>query len=435
MLVLPQIPKFLAVDLAAKLGAMSVAEARRNRGVDHPLKSYSPVGGTRSNEEQISRLVDSIELIARNHGYPGERPKSWGDFDREAAELLFKRLTITAHEASKAGTWMFLACVAMPDLVIWRQKKGESTVKADNFLDTSNNVFRRLWWRARIFWDTSKGGEHLWLLDVLLEDAVQGFYERASLSGCHGLGPIFGAVYDATARLMLPRKNMEPVERTAQKLLVRIGENVALEFADTPQRMEIMAEIFSRSIPPDSGATVSADQILEIMARNPGLPCPEPAPAPEITPEAVSEVVYAEPSTPDRAVAFDDALLKAFRADAGAYSVVTMREADASEVNLTGPEAKIIEAHFGTERIHVGPVRSNPQAARQSFRVYPSDEVVFLNLVYPKQDSREIRLYLSSQKGFRPVGGSIWFLFRRKRDIYIGSMSQEDWKSKLKPRI
>ncbi len=424
MMLLPQIPKFAADDLAKDRGRMTIGEARAARKLDHPLKVFSPTGGSHLSERALEQLRDGLEQIARQHGYPAIRPTDWANFDREAAEHLHRMLRISHNEAAKPGPWQFLACVVMPDLVVWRQRRTEGAiVNADNFLDTTSNLFRRLWWRAAIFEDRSRPVESLWLLDHLLEDAIQTFYERRGLSGLPRMGLAFGRVYHATTQVLPTKFNMESVERTAQKWLVRIGENIAYESLDDRALVRLVAEAFHRSVPVEHAEAASIDVLAE-RARLPEQAVPPAAPVPPVAPPP--EKPATAPSL--TALMFDARLNRIFESDRGTYSMVTNRESDTSEINLAGPEVRIVEDFFGREKIHVGPVRTNPEGARQRFRLHQSGELVYLNLVYPKHERTELRLYLSTQKGFKPVGESIWFLFQRKRDLFIGFMSPDEWK-------
>jgi hypothetical protein len=421
MFLLPQLPKFAADDMASQLGRASIGEARAARALDHPLKVYSPTGGSHLSDTILHSLRDSVEEIARASGYPRLRPADVSAFDLQVAERLQRVLRISPNEAAKPGPWMFLACVVMPDIVLWRQRRAESAiVNPDNFLDTTNNLFRRLWWRAAIFGDNERIADPLWLLDHLLEDAVQTFYERRSLSGVPQMGVVFGRIYHAAASLLPPGFNMEPVERTVQKWLVRVGENVAYDYLSESDLIAIMAEAFYKSVPAAHAASVSVESLVAAVH-----PAPQAAPVPETE----AEPVPAEPvvTSTANAIEFDEPQRRFFKAEAGTYSKVTPREADASEVNLTGPEARLAEQFFGRDRIHAGPVRTDPAAAAQRFRAYPGGELVYLNLVYPKRDRTEMRLYLSAQKGFKPPGGSIWFLFQRGRDLFVGFMPADEW--------
>jgi hypothetical protein len=421
MFLLPQLPKFAADDMACQLGRLSIGDARSTRALDHPLKVYSPTGGSQLSDAMLQSLRDSVEDIARASGYPRLRSPDVSSFDLHVAGRLQHILRISPNEAAKPGPWMFLACVVMPDIVLWRQRRAEmAVVNSDNFLDTTNNLFRRLWWRAAIFTDDERGADPLWLLEHLLEDAVQTFYERRSLSGVPQMGVVFGRIYHAAASLLPPGFNMEPVERTVQKWLVRVGENVAYDYLCESDLIAIMAEAFHASVPQDHAATVSVERLIVAVH-----PAPKHAPSPD----TMATLVPQEPAVAAMANAFefDERHRLFFKAEAGTYSKVTHREADASEVNLTGPEARLAEQFFGRDRIHAGAVRADPAAATQRFRAYPGGELVYLNLVYPKRDRTEMRLYLSSQKGFKPSGGSIWFLFQRGRDLFVGFMPGDEW--------
>ncbi|MDB6167937.1 MAG: hypothetical protein JWM88_801 [Verrucomicrobia bacterium] len=425
----PQIPRFLGIELAAKLGSASVAEARHARATDHPLKIHSATGGSHTTAGALESLRDAVEQVAREHGYPASRPTSTGAFDTVAAERIFRLLRISPNEASKGGVWLFLACILMPDIVVWRQRKRDGeAVNPDNFLDSTNNLFRRLWWRSAIFHDPAKPANPFWLLDVLLEDAIQTFYERRSLSGTPGMGTAFGRIYHATAGVLPPRYNMEPLERSAQKWLVRIAESVALDFLESGDRLQLVAEAFHRALPAEFSRTVTVAQLVVAAG---GVASVAPFPPREVAVVVPAEKAPARAApAPVSAFRFESSQLKAFAADSGSYSNVTDREASASELNLTGPEAKLAEQFFGRERIHVGPVRADPMRALQRFRLFPSGDLVYLNLVYPKPDRSEMRLYLSLSKGFKPAPGSIWFLFQKKRDLFIGSMPADEWNTK-----
>ncbi len=112
----------------------------------------------------------------------------------------------------------------------------------------------------------------------------------------------------------------------------------------------------------------------------------------------------------------------------GAYSFVTDREHFDSQITLTDYEAELVLRHFGNENVHVGNVQSNPAKAAKQFRLFPDGEPINLNLVFPKPDKPELRLYLSSTAGFKPNGGEIWFVFVIEGAIWIGSMDETIWR-------
>lgn len=113
----------------------------------------------------------------------------------------------------------------------------------------------------------------------------------------------------------------------------------------------------------------------------------------------------------------------------GTYSVVTDRENFDSQITLTDYESEMIISHFGKAQLHVGNVRSNESLSAKSFCLFPSGKKISLNVVFPKPDKTELRLYISERAGFKPNGGEIWFMFLYENNIWIGSMNESAWRS------
>lgn len=125
---------------------------------------------------------------------------------------------------------------------------------------------------------------------------------------------------------------------------------------------------------------------------------------------------------------FGIAQSKKFGTDLGSYSVVTSREDVDSQITLTDYESKLLCSHFGVENIHVGNVGQARDRAAKSFRLYPSGNFIQLNVVFPKPEKTELRLYLSAKSGFRPGSEYVWFLFVLDTDIWIGAMPESVWR-------
>lgn len=117
-----------------------------------------------------------------------------------------------------------------------------------------------------------------------------------------------------------------------------------------------------------------------------------------------------------------------FGTSIGSYSKVTSREFFDSQITATDAETKLLIDHFGIGNIQIGNVFSNKDKSRKKFRLYPNGEEIFLNLVYPKPEKTELRLYLSKQAGFKPEAENIWFMFLLNHEIWIGSMDEEKWR-------
>jgi len=117
----------------------------------------------------------------------------------------------------------------------------------------------------------------------------------------------------------------------------------------------------------------------------------------------------------------------------GSYSPVTDREIYDSQITATDSEAELLVDYYQRcgEGIYVGNVNSNKEAARKQFRLFPTGNRINLNLVYPKPNKPELRLYLSSRAGFMPNKGDVWFLFESKIDgeLWIGALPEQQWRS------
>jgi 5-methylcytosine-specific restriction enzyme A len=87
----------------------------------------------------------------------------------------------------------------------------------------------------------------------------------------------------------------------------------------------------------------------------------------------------------------------------------------------------MVVSHFGQSNLHVGNVNSNKTLSAKTFYLFPDGEAITLNVVYPKLNKTELRLYLRA--AFKPNGGDIWFMFVREDKIWIGSMNESEWRS------
>jgi hypothetical protein len=117
-----------------------------------------------------------------------------------------------------------------------------------------------------------------------------------------------------------------------------------------------------------------------------------------------------------------------FGTDAGTYSVVTDRENYDSQITLTDYETEMVINHFGKGNLHIGNVKSSNGDAAKTFCLFPTGKPVTLNIVFPKPEKTELRLYISSTAGFKPDSGDIWFMFIGDDQIWIGSMKEATWR-------
>jgi 5-methylcytosine-specific restriction protein A len=117
-----------------------------------------------------------------------------------------------------------------------------------------------------------------------------------------------------------------------------------------------------------------------------------------------------------------------FDTDSGSYSIVTDREHYDSQITATDSEADLLINFFGLKNIHVGKVALDKAKALKKFKLHPSGKEIELNLVFPKAHKTELRLYLSTRAGFKPEPDSIWFMFVKDDDLWIGSMTEHEWR-------
>ena len=126
---------------------------------------------------------------------------------------------------------------------------------------------------------------------------------------------------------------------------------------------------------------------------------------------------------------FGKVQVKKFGASSGSYSIVTDREHYDSQITLTDHEADLVIGHFERSNLHVGNVSSNPTLSKKKFRLYPDGDTVRLNVVFPKPDKPELRLYISSHAGFKPKGGQVWFMYIKNGELWIGALDENNWRS------
>lgn len=117
-----------------------------------------------------------------------------------------------------------------------------------------------------------------------------------------------------------------------------------------------------------------------------------------------------------------------FNAINGSYSIVTDREEYDSQITLTDAEAEMVINYFGHNKIQSGNVTSDKIKASKTFLLYSGFNPIKLNLVFPKPDKNELRLYLSKLAGFKPVSGQIWFLYIDiSNQLIIGCLDKSTW--------
>ena len=124
---------------------------------------------------------------------------------------------------------------------------------------------------------------------------------------------------------------------------------------------------------------------------------------------------------------FGVGLMQFFQADDGAWSEVSRTEVADSQITVTDKEAEIMTGYFGRDQIHTGKVSLDPVKALKAFYLYPTGRPIELNLIYPKPNKPELRLYLNKRKGFKPAASDIWFFYLKDNCLFLGHLSTADW--------
>ena len=124
---------------------------------------------------------------------------------------------------------------------------------------------------------------------------------------------------------------------------------------------------------------------------------------------------------------FDEGLLDYFQCERGAYSPVTRTEAEDGQLTLTIGEKAIAVAHFGKEKLagFRGSRRDLLDKgidARLPFRKFPTGEIIYPVVNYPKPIGGELRLYFSNS-GFKVSVGYFWGIFIKDGEIWLCEFS------------
>lgn len=210
--------------------------------------SYAASGGNR-NEHVIDHVDKGIRTRAKEYGFPGvANDEARSKFDYDISLMLGIMRDFQSGEALRNDVWAFIATVILPDVVAWRFKG----ISAERFHGGVRNAFQRLWVRGRYF-DRGGGSDDRWLyLRELTEDAMVQIFERASLSSEPHLAQAIAHGWVRTAQ-SIGRGRMEPVMRTATKLIRLRNEIVNLAALPADALVEQIDRVFKRAVELHSG--------------------------------------------------------------------------------------------------------------------------------------------------------------------------------------
>lgn len=120
-----------------------------------------------------------------------------------------------------------------------------------------------------------------------------------------------------------------------------------------------------------------------------------------------------------------------FGAVDGAYSIVTADERKKGQITLSEAdgEAEIAVNHYGANMIP----RKASGGNRLPVMVMDGTSGQFhganLTINFPKSKGNELRIYRGATEGFSYKAGDVWFIFKKRGELYVGSMPEHAWRS------
>lgn len=220
---------------------MSVAQLLSVASSTHEQCIYSATGGSRVQRQQLEQLAAAARSLR-------VESVSHARHDAELARLLHSQMRLSRAEASNEGTWSFLGCALLPDLVRWRFESSEPT-PPERFLGSSRgirNALGRCWWRGELLNDhhPPPGRDNYWLLDELGEDELTGILERQRAVSSRRIAVELSRALINVDTLGVTR--ME-VARDAFKRFLRLGYFVAFDALEDDELRVACESLYTRS--------------------------------------------------------------------------------------------------------------------------------------------------------------------------------------------
>ena len=118
-----------------------------------------------------------------------------------------------------------------------------------------------------------------------------------------------------------------------------------------------------------------------------------------------------------------------FKATEGAYSIVTDRERVDGQITITerDGESGIVLSALNAARIPRGAAQGN----RQNLTIIQRDGIEKsgnLTINFPKDSGNELRIYRSEDNGFDFNAGDVWYVFRRRTNLFVGCVAETQWR-------
>ena len=177
----PRLERVAARQMLADYVGCDIEELRERATLSSSRSFWYPTApaGLQAQERDLDRFAEGVRTVAASHGYPhalsGRSPERVR-FDRALVEHIRQLAPMLPVEAAQEGVWSFLSLVVAPDVALWRWPNTKEADDYERILGYPRNVFRRLWWRAFIFQDSTVGGR-------LYEDEAVAIMERTQIGG------------------------------------------------------------------------------------------------------------------------------------------------------------------------------------------------------------------------------------------------------------
>lgn len=246
-LLLPRLDRDVARAMIARHERSTLTEIANALPDHEPVVTYSPVGGSRITDQELSTLRRDVLALAVKHGMP-EQPTRLSKFEGRCARLLYERLPMTPHEASHEEVWSYLTCCWLLDVAFWRF--GADADERRFIGNVNRNTFRRMWWRAEVLGPEVD-------LDRLGEDELVNIMERPTIAGDRTLARLVAQEFlvrverdEAPERMLLMRE--------AMKRLLRLTPFVAFSGLSRTELEEVVTSSFDAAAASLEGRSVAS---------------------------------------------------------------------------------------------------------------------------------------------------------------------------------
>lgn len=189
----PRLERVAARQMLADYVGCEIAELRERATLSSTKSHWYPTApaGRTAQESDLDRFAEGVRSVAAAHGYPHDlsgRSPERVRFDRALVDHIRELAPLLPVEAAQEGVWSFLSLVVAPDVALWRWPNTKAADDYERILGYPRNAFRRLWWRAFTFHDSTVGGR-------LYEDEAVAIMERTHIGGNRRLAVMIGEMH------------------------------------------------------------------------------------------------------------------------------------------------------------------------------------------------------------------------------------------------